>query len=170
MTDSSRLDEVARRWQFDSGVDTQAYWRHGSSNELWAVSLHDEAVVAAYGPLAESDTSAALLRQFPYSKRLGAWVTRNRQQFRPTETDASTTGHGDPIGRALVDGDRCLRCIALSNGVSLRRVAEELRNRVPTSDILIGEGQCVACAEHRALFRVIAMSESPQSEAAVTVS
>ena len=129
------------------------YWRHVPSNELWAVTLHQGAVVGACGPLNESDMTGRVLRHLPYSVPLGAWVRQNQPHFEPANA-LGRTGQHDAIRHALAPGTTCLRCVAGTSGVSLRQVVDELRAMSVGAEVVIAEGTCRACREHRSLFRV----------------
>lgn len=133
-----------------------AYWRHLPSNELWAVTLQRGAIVGACGPLNEVDMTGGVLRHLPYSVPLGAWVNQNRPHFEPASAPEPMPQpeRPDDIEHALMQGETCLRCIALSSHAPLRHVVDELRRLSRNAEVIIGEDTCRSCRQHRAIFTV----------------
>jgi hypothetical protein len=135
-----------------------AYWRHVPSNELWAVTLRQGTIVGACGPLNEHDMTGHVLRHLPYSVPLGAWVRQNRPEFQPASAPARRGTQHDAVRRALEQGTTCLRCTAGTHGATLRKVVDELREMAAAAEVVIAEGPCDVCFEHRSLFRVVTVA------------
>jgi hypothetical protein len=83
-------------------------------------------------------------------------VRRNRPQFEPSSAPVRRVVAHDAVRLALAEGRTCLRCTAGAHGVSLRQVVDELRTMAAEAEVVIAEGPCRTCFEHRSLFQVVA--------------
>ena len=61
---------------------TYELWVHVPTDELWAVTLEQEVVVRACGPLDARDVIPAILPHLPYKQDDAGWIQRGRRNFR----------------------------------------------------------------------------------------
>ena len=141
--------------------DTRGALRGAAGNHFSTTSR--SLAAARHGHVARSSQS---------TEGLFGWVNRTSNVPRSTvvlghaEAYKWSMEERDSIRAALAEVRRCLRCAAVSSGVSARRVADELRTLVAEgAEVATYEGRCRDCGEYRFLLRAQPVSRIPPSPA-----